>query len=76
MENATAGGDASKIEGTNFYEAPPGPPERLDLSFLNRTSVNLTWFDGAKSGYYVVCYIEASQGCNANTCKDELQRYL
>lgn len=47
------------------------PPEHLDLSFLNRTSVNLTWSGDSGNVVYVVCFIEASKGCGANTCKDD-----
>lgn len=48
------------------------PPEFLDLSFLNRTSVNLTWFGDVGNVVYAVCFIEASKGCDANMlCNDD-----
>lgn len=59
------------INGTEMYDGPPKPPEHLNLSFLNRTSVNLTWTDDSGSTLYVVCFVEASKGCDQNTCKDD-----
>lgn len=49
----------------------PKPPQHLDLSFLNRTSVNLTWSDDFGNVNYIVCFIEASKGCEAHTCRDD-----
>lgn len=46
-------------------------PDHLDLSFLNRTSVNLTWSGESSNGMYVVCFSEAGKGCGANSCSDD-----
>lgn len=55
----------------NSDDIIPKPPDRLELSFLNRTSVNLTWSDDSNSVIYVACFIEASKGCDANMCRDD-----
>lgn len=46
--------------------------EHLNLSFLNRTSVNLSWYDDSVDANYVVCYVEANKGCEVNTCKGDM----